>query len=204
MIRDENKNILKKFCYNYQGQVEFCSGISNTPLWQPTGSFSCKPCVESGLYYSNIQQRQEKDNNPNSTTYNTYRWVDNGTSNNCIPQADWQTTNTYCAQSNGQNTGIFVYVQKDMNPCSLTHNQTRELSGENHSACPPPGCNANNCTGQDKKCVNGSCETGIKVYTASEYNYWTGKWDCTYHYEWSDNSWSQNYVEESWGECPIW
>jgi hypothetical protein len=26
-------------------------------------------------------------------------------------------------------------------------------------------------------------------------------WQCTYHYEWSDGSWSQNYTEDSTTQC---
>jgi YD repeat-containing protein len=54
-------------------------------------------------------------------------------------------------------------------------------------------------TGIDKKCVNGSCQTGIKVYTYSQMMY--GSIVCTYHYEWSDGSWSDNYQETNTSAC---
>jgi hypothetical protein len=59
------------------------------------------------------------------------------------------------------------------------------------------------CSGQDKKCIGTTCETGIKIYTSSVYNPVTGYYDCTYHYEWGDGSWSPNYVEQSAGECVL-
>jgi hypothetical protein len=57
-------------------------------------------------------------------------------------------------------------------------------------------CSTANCSGVDKRCVFNSCETGVKVVTDSE---WLGPhwYLCTYHYEWSDGSWSQDYTEES-------
>lgn len=64
-------------------------------------------------------------------------------------------------------------------------------------------CHPGNCIGQDKRCVNGNCETGIRINTASDYNPTTGRWDCTYHYEWSDGAWSSNFIEDSSYECMI-
>ncbi len=60
----------------------------------------------------------------------------------------------------------------------------------------PPSCTTNNCTGIDKKCIGNTCETGVKVYISSVR---TGSqtWECTYYYQWSDNSTSQNYTETS-------
>ncbi len=54
-----------------------------------------------------------------------------------------------------------------------------------------------NCPGPQKKCINTTCERGFKVYTSSVYNSITGKYDCMYHYEFSDGSWSISIMEES-------
>ena len=204
LVKDHNGNILKKICYSYNNTSESCSGITNNPIWQPTGSVQCQSCPANNSYTSDNQEREEKDMNPSSPTYNTYRWVNVGKSSSCLLYSDWQTISSYCEQFEGHNTGILVAVQKDMNPCSPTYNQTKNVLGQSHTACPPPGCNTNNCPGPDKKCVNGICETGMKIYTSSVYNEFTNMYDCTYHYEWSDNSWSQDYVEQSGGECPVW
>lgn len=61
-------------------------------------------------------------------------------------------------------------------------------------------CSTGNCTGEEKKCINGICEAGIKVYTSS-IKVHGSLWECTYHYEWSDNSWSPNYIEYSPTKC---
>lgn len=88
----------------------------------------------------------------------------------------------------------------DVNPNSPSFGQTSwQDSGPNPEECP---CTTTNCTGEGWKCVNGVCEQGIKVYTSSVYishHYY----ECTYHYEWSDGSWSQNYIEYSPYHCII-
>ena len=63
-------------------------------------------------------------------------------------------------------------------------------------------CTTSNCSGANKKCINNVCETGVKVYTSSV-QLGLHHWLCTYHYEWSDGSWSQNYTEEPTTQCLI-
>lgn len=72
----------------------------------------------------------------------------------------------------------------------------------NAIACPPV------CNGNDKRIVNGYCETGVKVYTSTVYKKvcepgggCSFKWECIYHYRFSDNSITQNYVEYSATAC---
>jgi hypothetical protein len=48
------------------------------------------------------------------------------------------------------------------------------------------------CSGVDKKIVNGICETGVKVVTYSFYD--EGWWYCTYHYEFSDYTQTQDFT----------
>lgn len=139
IVRDQDKNILKKICYNYAGQPENCLGNCAT------------------------------------TT------------------ANWQnTTSSLRCQLNGsgQNTGYQEQEQKDMNPCSPTYNQLRWIvAGYNATACPlPPACNSSNCTGNDKKCINGVCETGIWSVISSYRPNKTSSWTCVYAYCFSDGS----------------
>jgi len=147
-IRDEDRNILKRICYNYQGQPETC-GINTTPLWQPTGVTRCKPCPQNSNYITNIQQQQERDNNANSDTYGSTRWTDAGVFGNCIIQPDWQYTgNTRCVIVSGQNTGEQEKEQTDVNPCS-NYGQKRWISaGTNTTACPlPPSFQSDDVSG---------------------------------------------------------
>lgn len=110
----------------------------------------------------------------------------------------WQNTSTplRCRIINNKNTGEQEQEQKDLNPCSPGYNQTRWIiTGTNLSACPVPvNCSHSNCIGEDRKCINGICETGIKIFTAS-YSEGSRSY-CVYHYEWSDGSWSMDITEE--------
>jgi hypothetical protein len=256
-IKDENKNILKKYCYNYAGQIENCSVAA---IWQNTGTTRCKPCQSSSSYTTNILQDQQKDVNPESPTYGQFQWADAGVNGSCVINADWQNTATAirCKTVNGSYTGEQEREQQDVNPCSPTYNQTQWIviatncatcpkaanwqstgnvrcvkngsnqntgyqereekdmetcsatynqlrwvaNGYNTTACPLPYiCTNANCTGVDKRCVNNNCETGMKVYTSSVWNNSMKMYLCTYHYEWSDGSWSQNYTEYNKWSC---
>jgi YD repeat-containing protein len=73
-VRDKDNNVIKRFCYNYAGQAENCS-LNLSPNWQATGATQC---VVSSGQNTGYQQRQEKDVNPYSSSYNQLRWVDNG------------------------------------------------------------------------------------------------------------------------------
>lgn len=189
LIRDEDKNIRKKFCYNYNGQPETCPYVASSQ-WQSTGLTRCQPCPVNPAYITNIQEHQEKDMNPSSPTYNTYRWVSDGVNSNCLPAADWQNTTTAlrCQLSGGVNTGYQEQEQRDMNPCSPTYNQVRwTQAGYNTTACPLYVCNGSNCSGNDKKCINNVCQTGTLVCVSSvKINKTT--WQCTWKYCFSDGS----------------
>ncbi|MFT3822665.1 MAG: hypothetical protein QM731_02050 [Chitinophagaceae bacterium] len=171
----------------------------NAPLWQTTGTTRCKPCPANSAYITNISQQEEKDNNPNSATYNQTRWTDAGVSSTCIVSADWQNTATAvrCQLQDGVNNGFQEQEQKDMNPCSSTYNQTRWWGiAYNTTACPLPCI----CTEESGKCINGVCETGVKVYLSSVEQP-NGTYLCTYRYEWSDYTSSPNYTEYSSTKC---
>jgi hypothetical protein len=174
LIRDQDKYIIKQFAYKYQLYA------SSDPIWQATGITRCKPCTQNNNYSTNILQQQEQNINTSSSA--TTRWVDIGTSTACgLP--DWQSTSTVrCQVINTHITGYQEIQQTDMNPCS--GQGTRWVLGnyntsECHNQC-------STCTGDDKKCINGVCETGSKIYYAKkqEGNVWT-YW---YRYWWSDCS----------------
>ncbi|MGG9962142.1 hypothetical protein [Ferruginibacter sp. SUN106] len=203
LVRDLNYNILKQYDYKYQ--VIPPTGV---PQWIATGQTRCKPCPQNNAYISNILQQEEKDNNPASASYNTVRWNDVGISTACVSNADWQNTATpvRCKKNAfNQYTGEQIQEQIDMNPCSSTYGQIQWIVvGVNYTICPPPAtCNSGNCTGVDKKCINNTCETGVKVYTSSVFSKVTGVWTCTFYYRWSDSSTSlpNTYTETSPTTC---
>jgi len=81
LVKDHDGKILKKFCYNYAGQAEDC-GVNVTPAWTATGNLRC---ATSGGNNTGYQEREERDNNPNSTTYNQTQWVSNGYNTTSCP-----------------------------------------------------------------------------------------------------------------------
>lgn len=60
------------------------------------------------------------------------------------------------------------------------------------------------CKGEGYKAINGTCVQGSKIYTSSVKNGTHGTtYICTYHYEWSDGSRSNDYTENHDGLCAI-
>lgn len=192
VVRDQDGNILKRICYNYAGQPEDCVQ-GTTALWQVTGPTRCQPCPVNSLYTNGIQEHEEKDVNPNSATYNSTRWVADGVSASCLTGV-WQATLTEPRCKAGSSTSEQEQEEVDVNPCSPTYNQTRWVAfGTNPSACPNSSCGT--CLlNENKKCINGVCELGVKVFLSSRKKTAT-QWICTFRYEWSDCSYSSTQSE---------
>lgn len=110
--------------------------------------------------------------------------------------ADWQVTGNYrCAKNNvvnNNNTGIKEREELDMNNCSATYGQIRWVSIGTSAECPV----VSNCTGPDKRVINGVCVTGCKVLVSSEY---LGNlvWMCTYKYVWQQDGFAGPEFAES-------
>jgi hypothetical protein len=143
LIRDQDNNILKKICYNYAGQVEDCPLVNNTtPRWVATGNTRCQPCPANSLYNTGIKEKEEKDINPTSPTYNNPpRWVIDPTGTCPSPQNWVATGNTRCqpcAANPTYNSGVKEREEKDMNPCSSagTGNTTRWVVDASLGTCP--------------------------------------------------------------------
>jgi YD repeat-containing protein len=152
VIRDANRNVVKKICYAYSGQTD-----------------SCK------VYYSQAV----------SQSY---------TRNNC------QTGYVGTSVSYTIPAGVFISTVSQADADLIA--QAAGQGFANVTGACVIQCTTANCVGEDKKCINNVCETGIKVYTAST-QVGPHLWECTYHYEWSDGSWSQNYIEQSPWMCAL-
>jgi hypothetical protein len=105
---------------------------------------------------------------------------------------NWLATGvTRCESVNGTYTGNLEGEQRDMNNCSAGYWSTRWVNiGSSNGACPV--CNTATCVGEDKKCVNGVCETGVYQLVSSWFS--KGKWYCQYRYLFSDGSLSPVYT----------
>lgn len=154
LIRDQEKNILKKNCYKYYSQEEEnCNLYYNQPITEQVMRV-CDPGYSGG-----------------TVTYN----IPGNLFSSSISIAD--------ATAKAQ-----AYL-----------NATKQAYATARTTC-TLNCTTGNCNDVDKKCINNVCQTGIKVYTSSVQQgpHW---YLCTYHYEWSDGSWSPNYQEESIAPC---
>jgi len=74
LVKDKDGKVLKMLCYNYAGQPGDCS-VNVTPTWTATGNLRC---ATSGGNNTGYQEREEKDMNSNSPSYNQTQWVVNG------------------------------------------------------------------------------------------------------------------------------
>jgi hypothetical protein len=156
LIRDQDKNIVKYFCYNYAGEPFDCNNIP-------------------AIYY----------NHPLSQSF---------TRNNCTSTAYLGSTLVYSVAGNTYSSTI---SQADADGQAATN---IAANGQNYANTNGTCTTCTSCTGVNLKCLYANCETGVKVYTASVFVS-TNLYNCTYHYEWSDGSWSQDYTEQSPTAC---
>lgn len=86
LVRDQEQNILEKRCYTPQGQQQNCDcvGLNLSPDWQNTATLlRCKKT--SGYKNTGEQEREQRDMNPCSETYNQTRWIVVGTNLSACP-----------------------------------------------------------------------------------------------------------------------
>jgi YD repeat-containing protein len=94
------------------------------------------------------------------------------------------------------NTGVEEKQERDMNNCSSTYLQYRWVSLGVTGNCPV----VSNCSGPDKRVVNGVCQTGQKLLVES-YQTGPGAWLCTYKYVWTDGFSGPTFTESSSTGC---
>jgi len=82
VVRDREGNIVKTYCYNYAGQQTDCTWPPfNVAIWSATGNTRC--AKDEFDVNTGYQEREERDVNPESPSYNQIRWVNNGISTSC-------------------------------------------------------------------------------------------------------------------------
>jgi hypothetical protein len=107
-VKDHQGNVVKKYCYNYAGQAVDCSA-NVSPSWDATGNVRC---ATSGGVNTGDQEREEKDSNPYSATFNQTRWISTGYNAAACPPPSQQCSITvnyaygfYSIASNINNNG---------------------------------------------------------------------------------------------------
>ncbi len=232
LIRDQDKNILKKFCYNFAGQPVDCSGPTTATVYQNaqlshnyirnncqagyTGGIAVYT-VYASTYISStsqadadLQAQNDMDANgqnyANTTAgcyqslyYNTAISQD-FTRNNC-PTNYTGSTVTYTVAVNTYSSTVSQPAAQQLAQNDITAN------GQNYANTNGlciSDCIHSGCTGGDKRCINGICETGVRVnMTTNLHDRSSGLWDCTYVYQWSDCSVSQTYSETGPDPCGL-
>ncbi|HKO82679.1 MAG TPA: DUF5977 domain-containing protein, partial [Chitinophagaceae bacterium] len=212
VVRDQDKNIVKKICYNYGGQPQNCSGLyTNIEMSQsftrnncgtgigtsviytvPEGKYTTTgPTAANQLAQDEINANGQAHANANGTC-GWYNVAKSGTfvRNNCGAGYTGSqviytvAANTYFSAVSPE--AADQLAQNDVNANGQAYANANGTCSSN--------CNTSNCNAVNKKCVNGVCETGVKVYTDSIEKP-DGSYICYYHYEWSDGSWSQSYSQ---------
>lgn len=76
LVIDEDKNIIKKICYNYAGQPENCASdcTDSTANWQNT-STAVRCEKDSTWQNTGYLEQEQRDMNPCSSTFYQSRWV---------------------------------------------------------------------------------------------------------------------------------
>lgn len=85
IVRDQDKNVIKKVCYNYAGQPENCTYncINTNAVWQNTST--ALRCQQGANGNTGYQEQEQKDVNPCSSTYNQIQWSVTGQNTTACP-----------------------------------------------------------------------------------------------------------------------
>ena len=165
--------------------------------------------VPDRAYTSTVSQGDANDKAMADLRQNAQRYAnDNGS---CLYGNDymsqWFTKNNCPTGYEGTPVSYTVPADKYIAATKTAANQLaqNEINGNGQT-------NANNngscklmeacpgCTGDNLKCINSVCTPGTKVYTQS-IQISPNNFQCTYHYEWPDGTWSGNYTEMSTTDC---
>jgi hypothetical protein len=184
-----------------------------TSCYEPTGEVSCTCDANNNITYSeyDIIKRPLLIRDKDKNIVKKYDYSDTYQTISIAPL--WQNLSPVfytCAKDSNNNAyGVVNRVEVDNNPLSESYQGIREVFDHYDTlACPFPTV----ACGDDpaKKSINGVCETGCKVVTASVYKKvnlggttFGYRWVCTYHYLWSDGSVSADYTEIGFSSCPI-
>lgn len=226
VISDRDNNIVKKFDYNFGIPTpDNIGGFFGNDYVQ--GAFTCQTCatgytaqpinygIAANTFFAAskaeanaaaniaLQQRGQLQANQFSTctknqpVYWNAQQSASFTRNNCSVNFTGSTV-TYTIPAHTY-SGTTQYDADQLAIYNL--NQGGQAYANTNGTC-TSNCNGTNCSGVDKKCINGVCSTGVKTYTSSVQQ-GVHQYLCTYHYAWSDGSVSQDYTETSTTACLV-
>lgn len=123
IIRDQDKNVLKKVCYNYAGQPENCTFncLSTAPNWQNTSTpLRCQQNANGNTGY---QEQEQKDMNPCSPSFNQTQWIQAGYNGTACPPS----------------TNVAITYQNNTSVTGFTAVYTNTTTGQTYSYAIPVG-----------------------------------------------------------------
>lgn len=84
-IRDQDSNVLKKFCYNYAGQPEDCLSACTDSIANWQNIEDSIRCMQSGGNNTGYKEQKQEDMNPCSPTYGNTQWINIGYDSTACP-----------------------------------------------------------------------------------------------------------------------
>jgi hypothetical protein len=220
-VKDEQGNILKRICYQYAGQQGDCPGLfRNTVRSQAFTRNNCPfgaagttviYTVPADKYTSAVNQAGADWMAQNDIDLNGQAWANAQgacatvyynaertqafTRNNCGEGATGSAvTYTVPAQLYSSIISQADADQKAQNDINTNGQNYANL----HGAC-TAACSSANCSGNNKKCINGICETGIRHNVNTYQN--GSRWVCEFYYSWSDGSTSEIFTQLGTSPC---
>jgi len=222
IIRDQDNNIVKRFCYNYTGPGTACSTDTyyNTEHSQIFTKDNCGASfqgndvtytIPAGTYSSALSQQDADNMATAAITANGQQYANNmGTCQQIFYNADVSQTFTRNNCGVGYTAGTATYAvaygsynsivsQADADALAQADiNSNGQAYANTHAECLFI-CNASTCNGAGKKCIanngNTNCETGIEIRSGGAQSLGGGHYQCLYHYEWSDGEQSADFPD---------
>ncbi len=210
-IKDDDNNILKKVCYTYDGQLQDCSGIITYFNVTQSNSFYRNNCydgesvmpvtftVKDSAFRSTISQLDADAKALNYLNANGQAYANlNGICNYYNDEMTGNFIRQCAGDSTGTTVAYTVPARKHMSAISKSNANflaNNDLSANGQGYANANGncfkaCTVTNCVGNNKKCINNNCETGVAIEIDCEFDPATNKYKYWHVYQFSDNSWS--------------
>ncbi|RXK85384.1 DUF5977 domain-containing protein [Filimonas effusa] len=220
--KNEDGNIVRKVCYSYYGYASNCMPLfKNTPRSETVTRKNCASgyigtsvvySVPAGKYTSDVSQDDadlkaineitlmgQSYANTNATCLFVYK--NEPQSKNFVKQCDVGYIGSSVLYSVAEGTYTSTISILDANQKALADIAANGQNNANQKGICTVVCNAETCNGVNQKCIKGVCETGKRINTDS---YELGsRWVCVYHYQWSDGTISEDYMQLSTSRCAL-
>lgn len=216
IVRDQDQNILKSYCYQYYGQRSACDLYGNIVKTQTftkqgcnaanaefpeTITYTVSPNTYYGLTQADADSKAQNDINTNGQT------AANATACTIGVWNDERTASFRRSCGTGFEGSLETYTVPANRYAARTKQEANALAdadiaanGQNHAnnvgICIEV-CSSQNCGANYSKCINGACEYGVPVNINTYRN--GNIWFCVWRYEWSDGTYSPTWTVTSVG-----